>query len=807
MGSFSILTNVASLQAQNYLRINENFQNETINQVTSGQRIVNSGDDAAGLAVANGMAADEAVLTQGIQNASQGLNQLQIADGGMSNISQLLDRAETLATESASGTFTGDRGTLNDEFQSVLGEIDRQAQSIGLNQGGTFAQNLSVFIGGGKATTDAGVITNGSVSVNLGTATVDTKSLGLKGVQATNATSYDIGTGSATTSVQDILNNTTNTGSEANQGYTTFNFYGPGFSGITGQTGSNPIQVSVNLSGVTDTTTLAAAINSAIQNAGNANTQEATAFKNANITASVVTSSSGQQQLAFGSSTTAFQVQGADQVATAFMGQFSSVATATGVNPNSTVATNSASSAAVGGTYKLRVISSAFTNGYNDYSVTTTANQTTAQIAADITAALATGPGNLANLTVSSTGAGNITFTGPAGATFQVEASGDVNNDMGLGTWQSSGGGSTGNFYYNTITAAAAPTASKTQDVQISLAGGATVDLGTVSSGAAISNTVTNLNAAIQSNATLKAAGLTATTNAAGTDVELYTTTGANFRVNVVGANNAFGFGTTGADSTDLGNLTSTVAAPVYVNSSGAYMSVNGGSGNGVSAPYEFNNLTTPTDKQTISISALDSSGTAHPLTVNLTSANANSVDAAVDTINTALQQSDDSTLQGIVAVATQTASGTGIQFMDATNQFSVSLGQTANGVGLGDANQSNEQGEILTAQVAGTGSTVDINSQATAESAVTALTNAVAQLGNAQATVGRGENQFNYAINLAQSELTNTQAAESTIKDADLAAESANLTKAQILIQAGVAALAQANSAPQQVLSLLQHP
>jgi flagellin len=70
---------------------------------------------------------------------------------------------------------------------------------------------------------------------------------------------------------------------------------------------------------------------------------------------------------------------------------------------------------------------------------------------------------------------------------------------------------------------------------------------------------------------------------------------------------------------------------------------------------------------------------------------------------------------------------------------------------------------------------------------------------------VGRGQNQFNYAVNLAQSQLTNIAAAESRIRDADLAQEAANLTKAQIVLQAGIAALGQANSAPQAVLSLLQ--
>jgi len=87
----------------------------------------------------------------------------------------------------------------------------------------------------------------------------------------------------------------------------------------------------------------------------------------------------------------------------------------------------------------------------------------------------------------------------------------------------------------------------------------------------------------------------------------------------------------------------------------------------------------------------------------------------------------------------------------------------------------------------------------------VTALANAVSALGKAQAVVGRGENQFGFAINLAQSQLTNLASAESRIRDADLASEAANLTKAQTLLQAGIAALAQANSAPQAVLALLR--
>src|SRR3569833_3074795 len=108
--SFSINTNISSLQAQNYLHKSSMFQSKTINRVTSGLRIVNSGDDAAGLAIANGLRSDQAVLNQGIANANDGVATLQTIDSGMNNISTLLDRARTLATQSASGTFTGDRG-------------------------------------------------------------------------------------------------------------------------------------------------------------------------------------------------------------------------------------------------------------------------------------------------------------------------------------------------------------------------------------------------------------------------------------------------------------------------------------------------------------------------------------------------------------------------------------------------------------------------------------------------------------------------------------------------------------------------
>jgi len=172
----SIQTNVASLEAQNSIRINNNFQNNTIQQLSSGYRINSSGDDAAGLATANQYAGTIATLSQGVLNANNAGSTLQIADGGISNISTILNRLQTLATESASSTFAGNRTTVNNEYQGLLTEVNRQAASINLNTGGTNNTNLVTYVGGGDNQADS------QVSVNLSGANnaVDSTALGIQ---------------------------------------------------------------------------------------------------------------------------------------------------------------------------------------------------------------------------------------------------------------------------------------------------------------------------------------------------------------------------------------------------------------------------------------------------------------------------------------------------------------------------------------------------------------------------------------------------------------------------------------------------
>ena len=171
----SIQTNVTSLFAEQNLAINTAFESNTIQQLTSGYRINSSGDDAAGLAVANEFRSNIAELNQGVLNANDGLSSLQIVDGGLNNISTILDRLKTLATESASTTFSGDRNTLNTEYQSLLGEITQQASNIGLAANGQLNVINNVYIGGGST------IANSQVKIDLsGTQNqVDSNGLGL----------------------------------------------------------------------------------------------------------------------------------------------------------------------------------------------------------------------------------------------------------------------------------------------------------------------------------------------------------------------------------------------------------------------------------------------------------------------------------------------------------------------------------------------------------------------------------------------------------------------------------------------------
>jgi flagellin len=179
MGAFSIVNNISALTAQNKLLVTEGNLRKTLTRLSSGLRINSAADDAAGLAIADGLRADVRALNQASRNANDGVSLLQTADSALNEISLLLTRAVSLAEQAASGTSGSDgsdsKNALNDEFQSILTEIDRIADSVefnGLNllggaAVGTSTGDPSLSIQVGLDSTAASRIDINTISINV----------------------------------------------------------------------------------------------------------------------------------------------------------------------------------------------------------------------------------------------------------------------------------------------------------------------------------------------------------------------------------------------------------------------------------------------------------------------------------------------------------------------------------------------------------------------------------------------------------------------------------------------------------------
>jgi flagellin len=145
--SLGILTNVAATNAENSLNNTQNSLNNVLEQLSTGSRINSGSDDAAGLSISDGLTANEAALTQSAQNAQNGVGLLQTADGALSQVTNLLDRAVTLATEAANGGLTTAQSTAaNTEFQSIVTEIGNIGSTTNFNSVNVFSATPTNFV-------------------------------------------------------------------------------------------------------------------------------------------------------------------------------------------------------------------------------------------------------------------------------------------------------------------------------------------------------------------------------------------------------------------------------------------------------------------------------------------------------------------------------------------------------------------------------------------------------------------------------------------------------------------------------------
>jgi flagellin len=195
--SLGVLNNISAIYAENSLNNTSNSLQTVLQQLSSGSRINSGADDAAGLSLVNGLQANSQALSQSVTNASEGTGLLSVADGALSQVTNLLNRAVTLATESSNGTLnTSQLAAANQEYSSILSEIN--------NIGSTTTYNdQQVFTG---ATAGVGIYTGDASSTgasinDLYFAKLTSSSVGDAGgsvVQSSNGVFFDMAKDSGT---------------------------------------------------------------------------------------------------------------------------------------------------------------------------------------------------------------------------------------------------------------------------------------------------------------------------------------------------------------------------------------------------------------------------------------------------------------------------------------------------------------------------------------------------------------------------------------------------------------------------------
>jgi flagellin len=150
--SLGVLNNLNAVYAENSLNNTSNSLSTVLQQLSSGSKINSGADDAAGLSLVNGLQANQQALNQSQTNATEGVGLLQVADGALSQVNSLLNRAVTLATEASNGTLNNSQDTAaNQEYQSILSEINNIGTTTTFNQEQVFGSNTNIYTGDSSA--------------------------------------------------------------------------------------------------------------------------------------------------------------------------------------------------------------------------------------------------------------------------------------------------------------------------------------------------------------------------------------------------------------------------------------------------------------------------------------------------------------------------------------------------------------------------------------------------------------------------------------------------------------------------------
>jgi flagellin len=199
-------SNIASLQSQRRLATATDALSRTYEKLSSGQRINRASDDAAGLAIADSLRANQRVATVAIRNANDGISTIAIADSALGEIGNVLSRLAELSEQSANGVFsTTQRSALSNEFVALASEVERIATTTSFN-------GVKLLSGGNSVTLQVGFDSGSTSQISFTGVQGTLQSLGLAAAGSSgltysiNGASIDAGQ-SASRAALDAVNN------------------------------------------------------------------------------------------------------------------------------------------------------------------------------------------------------------------------------------------------------------------------------------------------------------------------------------------------------------------------------------------------------------------------------------------------------------------------------------------------------------------------------------------------------------------------------------------------------------------------
>jgi flagellin len=773
----SILNNVAATSAQNQMEITNTNMQKTLEQLSSGQRINSGADDAAGLSIADGLNANVAALNQSSQNATSGVGLLQVADGALAQVTSLLNRAVTLATEAANSGLTTDQHTaLNNEFTSIKTEID--------NIGQTTTYNGSAIFGGGAG---AGAQVQATNPNTLVSSAIDTTAAAANADTAAGKLVVDVGgktftfTPTAGETVGNFVNDV-NTQSLAN---------GDGIQASVNATGSLVLADTATRGDIAidkTSTFQANALTPTFANEGlnNTNVAEGTSGVSANTVVNPLTTGGTAITNAFSAFTggvTATDATGVLEMAAQPVA--ASTVKVGGVTYTfQTAAITAAGEVQIGGNEKasLQNLANAVngSDSYNTANALISAGSATDVVAGVNTDATLTLTANTAGTAAgTAAGAGNA-LGGTSGATWNAAwntgATAAVNGHAAAATFtlstQNLAVGSTldiGSTNYQFVANGTSTAGHTTTGATVWVALGTNV-ANTISAtisainGSGDGSVVASANVAVPANPEALVLTTAATTAAADT------TTGSGVLTSAVVA------GTTENLIVTTDNTPQSFQVAAGATVADVINTINN-AGTGITAA-----LDTSTGK------------------LMLTDTQDNGDIAVTDNASNQLVNN----LSGETLGGTTNGFGTP-ELMTSTNTMSVFLSDSTQ-TGTSTVNVALNTFNSTNLGVAGQGiANNDLTNTTDAATALTAINTAISNVSALRGNLGSGVNQLQAATNVISSQTQNLTTASSNITSADIGQTVANMTEFSILSQTGMAAMAQADQMQKGILTLLQ--